>query len=172
MSSLRRIHAPTLYRAYTTGDPGPSTTRFRKSYRNQLRSETLSSGQNVPLNDLLQSKRQQLDRAPRLGISGASKLPTHKLRPDSDFSKSLPKDEDDPYVLSASLKRYIDKNITSTAVPNPKNVGQAIAMIKTAPKASANVVVWNQLLGMLGKIGSMERMWSTYNDVSTLPRRH
>lgn len=34
-------------------------------------------------------------------------------------------------------------------------------------KEKVNVVVWNQVLGIMGREGKLDRMWRSFNEVST-----
>ncbi len=43
---------------------------------------------------------------------------------------------------------------------------EAVGIVLGAEKGAVNAVVWNMLLGLIGREGSLERMWKLYNDVS------
>lgn len=77
---------------------------------------------------------------------------------------------DDPYKTSDELRRFIQEHFTTTkqlALPDHRDVGVAIAIVTDKPKGAVSVVVWNQLLHLIGRIGQLDKMWSLYNDVRT-----
>ena len=79
--------------------------------------------------------------------------------------------EDDPYKTSEELRTFITKHFatpTAATRPDQRNVGHAIAIVTGKPKGAVSVVVWNQLLHLIGRLGQLDKMWSLYNDVRHL----
>ncbi len=71
--------------------------------------------------------------------------------------------EPNPYDTSRQLREWI------RAHPSPINhssMDEAVGIVLGAEKGAVNAVVWNMLLGLIGREGSLERMWKLYNDVS------
>lgn len=95
-----------------------------------------------------QSTRNSSPRSPQFGLG------SHGNRKDGD-----------PFATSRLLREHIQ------ASPSPMSNTQIEAaerIIATAPKSAVNVVVWNQLLALLGREGRFEKMWKSFNDVSHL----
>ena len=70
--------------------------------------------------------------------------------------------QSDPYDTSRQLRDWIK------AHPSPINhnaLKQAIEMVAGAEKGAVNSVVWNTLLALVGREGSLETMWKLYNVV-------
>ena len=71
--------------------------------------------------------------------------------------------EPDPYDTSRQLREWI------RAHPSPINhssLQEAVHIVTSADKKAINAVVWNALLALIGREGSLERMWKLFNDVS------
>ena len=76
--------------------------------------------------------------------------------------------DNDPYKTSDELRQFIKKHFSSpeaTSRPDHRNVGSAIAIVTNKPKGAVSVVVWNQLLHLIGRLKQLDKMWSLYNDV-------
>ena len=175
------------------GDPGPSSRKSQESrVRSSLRSGRDSGRQSTTLNDrgvldaLLDrstrdAPRQRPFREERLipsqGRAPRSVTPAQRgrIRPRFDPTsqgfytpRSLPqkgadKLQPNPYDTARQLRAWIN------AHPPPINhssLKEAIGIVMGAEKGAVNAVVWNALLGLVGRQGGMERMWKLYNDVS------
>lgn len=77
--------------------------------------------------------------------------------------KTEVRNEEDPYTTGRLLKEHIQ---SSSSPMTDKQIEAAVTILEDAPKVSVNVVVWNMLLGMMGREGKLERMWKSFNDVS------
>ena len=67
------------------------------------------------------------------------------------------------FVLSQQLKEFIRRHPHPM---HPKDISQAVQLIRQAPMHQHNAVVWNQMIHLLGRESKMEYMWKTFNDVS------
>lgn len=98
-----------------------------------------------------------------------TKLP-HRLRIQPHYK---------PYKTSEHLRAFLDdpkralfgkrggRNPDDGRAANPGfELETAEEMIKTAPRQSVNVAVWNQLLTACRDARAHNRMWDLYNDVS------
>lgn len=234
--SSRAVQPPrALYRAYATanelsGDPGPSTTSFRKQQRSKFRNDTLSGNGRVVSRDALQAvftadapagarasrkpwqarlteaaqagrrepgsyrdMRRDNIAVPQLREASARRTKTWPKRerqvaggesaesivPNASWRRTIEgtpgqakeRGLDDPYRTSDELRQFIAKHFSSADSvlrADHRDVNAAIAIVTGKPKGAVSVVVWNQLLHLVGRVRQLDKMWSLYNDVSMI----
>lgn len=92
----------------------------------------------------------------------ASKLETLPGR--SAPLRLLPRDVSDPFLIADKLKKFVQVNRVNGVLGNDQ-MGQAISIVRNAPRQAQNVVVWNQLLALVGAEGMLDRQFKLFNDV-------
>lgn len=48
-----------------------------------------------------------------------------------------------------------------------QDLDELMQFVTNKNKEKVNVVVWNQVLGIMGREGKLDRMWRSFNEVST-----
>lgn len=72
---------------------------------------------------------------------------------------------EDPYATSIRLKKIVQPKHSGHL--SAAEVAKAIKLVFDTPRNAMSVPVWNMLLSAIGKVGRLELMWKTFNDVST-----
>jgi pentatricopeptide repeat protein len=174
-SSIASAFAQREYR----GDPGPSSRKTEElRLRTSIRSGRKTLNDRNVLDGLLDASAPEAHRQRPFGQERPRIFPGRPsggLRPRFDstskgFYKPRPlpqaqfeKLQPNPYDTSRQLREWIK------AHPIPINFSKlqdAVGIVLGAEKGAVNAVVWNTLLGLVGRQGSLERMWKLYNDVS------
>lgn len=70
--------------------------------------------------------------------------------------------KDDPFTTSTELRDLV--KASGTPMSNAQ-IETAINIVTSARKSAVNIIVWNHLLGILGREGRLEKMWKMFNDV-------
>jgi hypothetical protein len=71
---------------------------------------------------------------------------------------------EDPYATSVRLKKVLQPK--NPGYPSAPDIDKAIKLVYETPRDGMSIPVWNLLLGAIGKMGRLELMWKTFNDVS------
>lgn len=94
--------------------------------------------------------------------SRKSKASSYNTRPSSRPSRSNQND-DNPWTTSVRLRRWIERHKTPLT---PAQVDEVARLVIEAPQHMLNAPVWNMLIGYMGRLGKLDRVWNLYNQVS------
>ena len=161
---LQRSVSEAAMREYH-GDPGPSTVRRRQQSpsphpRDGRLARVGPSRDAYPRSSLPSPRPFQAIRNSRFPASPRS--PSRS--PLGRHGKTSAVVEADAYDTSHRLKAWLRTR------PELKTgqFDELMTFVSETPKNKVNAVVWNQVLGVLGQHGKMDRMWKAYNDVGRL----
>lgn len=115
----------------------------------------------APENTPRQPKRFEL-RPHRIPHTRKAKAPSDYSRSSSRPSRPIQND-DNPWTTSVRLRRWIERHKTSLT---PAQVDEVTRLVIEAPQHMLNAPVWNMLIGYMGRLRKLDRVWSLYNQVS------
>lgn len=70
----------------------------------------------------------------------------------------------DAFETSSRLKTWMR---TKSRPLRSQDLDELMQFVTNKNKEKVNVVVWNQVLGIMGREGKLDRMWRSFNEVST-----
>lgn len=94
--------------------------------------------------------------------TGKAKVPSDNTRSSSRPSRSIQND-DNPWTTSVRLRRWIERHKLPLS---PGQVDEVTKLVTEAPQHMLNAPVWNMLIGYMGRLRKLDRVWNLYNQVS------
>ncbi|OXG46183.1 hypothetical protein J010_05911 [Cryptococcus neoformans] len=147
---LRSVPPLLLARAYSR------SARRTDCRDGHSRTSLATTSENIPR----QPKRFEL-RPHRTPHTRKAKAPSDYSRSSSRPSRSIQKD-DNPWTTSVRLRRWIERHKTFLT---PAQVDEVTRLVIEAPQHMLNAPVWNMLIGYMGRLRKLDRVWSLYNQM-------